>query len=211
MLYKTFIRPTVVAAVNLLLVNKVTGIENIPRNSGAILAANHFSYLDFIIVPSIITKQIKRPTYILAASELTAHPIVGIFARNDDCILIDRTKVGNRPGAEFYKEGLRALEEGQLLLLFPEGTRSPDGTVQPWKKGFVKMAVRAMVPIVPITLKGTYELLPKGGKFINLKKRCEVVIHKPVFLEEYYGTRVDKETAQKTADSIRERVASALI
>jgi 1-acyl-sn-glycerol-3-phosphate acyltransferase len=209
-LYRVFIRPAVVKLVNLLWIDKVVGIENIPKDSGAILAANHSSYLDFIIVPSVITEKIKRPTFILAAAELTKHPVVGIFARNDDCILIDRTKVANKPGTQFYKDSLKALEDKRLLLLFPEGTRSPDGAIQPWKKGFVKMAVRARVPIIPITLKGTYELLPKGGKFINFRKRCEVIIHKPIDLQEYFGTRLDKETAQKIADSIREKVASAL-
>jgi 1-acyl-sn-glycerol-3-phosphate acyltransferase len=73
LLYRIFIRPAVVAAVNFLWVKEVKGIENIPKEGGAILAANHTSYLDFIIIPSVITAKIKRPTHILAAIELKKH------------------------------------------------------------------------------------------------------------------------------------------
>lgn len=209
-LYKSLIRPFVVAAVNLLWVGRVEGIENIPRNSGAILASNHSSFMDFIIIPSIITAKLKRPTYILAAAELTRRPVVGIFARNDDCILIDRTKVANKPGAEFYKESLKALGDGNLLLLFPEGTRSPDGKVQMWKKGFVKMAIRANVPIVPVTLKGTFDILPKGGRFVKFGKKADVVIHRPVYLEEYFNAHIPREKVLDIAESVREEVISSL-
>ena len=196
--------------VNLLWVEKVSGIENIPKRGGAILAANHSSYLDFIIIPSVITKKLKRPTYILAARELARHPVVGIFARNDDCILIDRRKAGEGPGAGFYKESIKALKQGNLLLVFPEGTRSPDGTIQAWKKGFVKMALNAGVPIIPITLKGTYGILPKGAKFLRFDRKCEVVFHKPVRLDKYFGLKVEKEKTGEIAGSIRGNVASAL-
>jgi len=70
--------------------------------------------------------------------------------------------------------------------------------------------VRAEVPVIPVTLKGTYEILPKGGNFIGFNKKCEVIVHKPVRLDRYYGGKIDKEAAQKIADSIRGTVASAL-
>ncbi len=210
LLYWAFVRPTVVAAVNLFWIRELKGIENIPKNGPAILVANHASYLDFLVIPSIISAKIGRLTTILAAKELTKHRVLGIFAGNDDCILIDRKSLNSQIETKFYKDSLKALKQGKLLLLFPEGTRSLDGKVQPWKPGFVRLASRAGVPIVPIAVKGTFDMLPKGGRFVKFGRKIKVHILKPVNLHKEFGGPLSKVKAKDVSDSIREKVVLSL-
>lgn len=199
-----------VSLTNLLWVGGTTGLENLPKNGGAIIAANHCSYLDFIIIPSVVTAKIGRNASIMAASELTKHPAVGVFARNDDCILLNRNKIGKVLEADFFKKGVKALREGKLLLVFPEGTRSLDGSLRLWKPGFVKLAIEARAPIIPTVIKGTFDILPKGHSLPRIGKRSELAFLKPVSLDQYYAKKPDKSDMLKIAESFRARVAKAL-
>jgi 1-acyl-sn-glycerol-3-phosphate acyltransferase len=204
------VRPLTVCAATALFVKSVSGAENIPKDGAAVIVSNHASYLDFILIPSVITKKIKRTTTILAAEELTKHPVIGIFARNDNCILLNRNKLGNVLEAQFYKKGLKSLRNGELLLVFPEGTRSLDGTIRPWKLGFLKLAIAAKVPIVPVAIKGTFDILPKGKALPKFGQKCQVFIERPIVLDSYYGKKISKDVLEKISESIKRKIVERL-
>jgi 1-acyl-sn-glycerol-3-phosphate acyltransferase len=204
--YRTIIRPLTVKAATRLFVESVSGAENIPKDGAAILVANHASYLDFILIPSIISEKTGRSTCILAAEELTKHPVIGVFARNDNCILLNRNKLGNVMEVDFFKKGLKALRDGDLLLIFPEGTRSLDGSVRPWKVGFLKLALAAKVPVIPVALDGTFSILPKGKNFPRLGRKCRVFFERPVSLDQYFGNKPTKEQLEEISEAIKKKI-----
>lgn len=136
---------------------RVTGRGNIPLESGAIIASNHQSYLD----PVIIGTAARRRTEYLARETLFRG---GFFQR-----LI--TLLGALPislegtGKEGIRLAVAHLKKGRHILVFPEGTRTRDGSIGPMHAGVKLMAERAGVPVVPAAIKGAYEMLPPESKF----------------------------------------------
>ncbi len=201
-LYENLVRPLTVFLMNKLFVKDIYGLENIPSDSLAIIAANHESYFDFLIIPSILK---KRRTHIIAAKELASHPVLGIFAKNDKCVLVNR----EQPGITFFKESIKVLRRGNLLLVFPEGTRSTDGKVGPWKRAVVELAMLTGAPIIPASIKNSRKILPKGGKIIKLYK-CSVKFSSPVTINIERDQKNAKSQIQKTCDSLRKIVIQNL-
>jgi 1-acyl-sn-glycerol-3-phosphate acyltransferase len=153
-------------------IKKVHGFENIPKNKPAILVSNHLSYLDFLTLAAILRKN----TVFTAIKDLDKRKFVGWFTKLDIIIYVDRDK----PGYKFFKEMIRHLRlHKRLLVMYPEATRSRSGKMLAPKPGFVKLALKANVPIIPIAMKYTYEILPPHKNFPKLK-RCEISIDKPI-------------------------------
>ena len=200
--YEAFVRPVTVRLMNRYFVGNVKGLENIPKDKPAILAANHQSYFDFLIIPSVIK---DKRVHIIAAQELASHPFVGVYARNDECVLVDR----NNPGIKFYKDSIKILKSNNLLLIFPEGTRSADGSISPFKRAFVELARISGAVIIPTAIKGTRDILPKGGKRIKLNK-CTVAFGLPVHVDKVVDDKTDKKRLQQISDNIRQTVVDLI-
>lgn len=143
---------------------RVTGRENVPRTGGALIASNHLSFLDVFALGLAA----PRPLNYVARASLFK-PLLGLLIRSVGGFAIDR----EGSGTAGLKESLRRLRSGSLVLLFPEGTRSPDGRVGPFKPGFAALA-RARVPIVPTALAGTFEAWPRGRA---LPRRHPIRVH----------------------------------
>lgn len=132
------------------------GQENIPSGT-CIFASNHASNLD----PPAIAVMIPRRISVLAKKELFRIPVVGRALRLADVVEVDRS---NRESAvSSVGDAVKHLKAGISFLVFPEGTRSPDGRLRPFKKGTFVMAIQAGVPIVPVSVAGTHTLLRKGS------------------------------------------------
>ena len=131
----------------------VTG--QLPRGP-MVIVANHLSYLDSFVlgIPA------KRPLYYVARSTLFFPPL-GALIRSVGGFPIQREGMG----ASGLKETLRRLRNGGVVILFPEGTRSPDGSLQELKSGIAVLAARAKVPILPAAVAGTFEGWPRNQKF----------------------------------------------
>lgn len=198
LLYKFFLKPLTISIVNKFLIKKISGLDNLSKNSPVILAANHSSYLDFLIIPSIIK---NRKIYIIAAEELKSTKFFGIYARNDNRIFLNR----NKPSHSFFKKAFKTLKHSNCLLIFPEGTRSIDGNVKNFKPTFVKLASISGAPIIPVAIYGTFKLLPKIGS-PNLKQKCSVYFYKPISIP----PNLSKLDAQNYADQIKSRIETLL-
>jgi 1-acyl-sn-glycerol-3-phosphate acyltransferase len=133
------------------------GRERLPATGGYLLLSNHQSFLD----PPLVGLVVPRRVNFLARQTLFRNRIFAWFISSLDAIPIDRDGIG----LSGLKETLRRLKRGEIVLLFPEGTRSVDGELQSLKPGFSALAQRAGVPLVPIALDGAQIAFAKGAKF----------------------------------------------
>jgi len=162
----------------------VKGLSNIDPSSSYIYMPNHQSNFDIPVLLGHLTVQFRW----LAKMELFKIPIFGRAMRKAGYISIDRY---HRESAfESLKVAANKIKSGVSVLIFPEGTRSWDGNIQPFKKGGFVMAIDSGVPIVPVVITGTRAIMPKG-KFRVYAGHVRMVIHQPIGTSTY--TREAKE------------------
>ncbi|MBI4430773.1 MAG: 1-acyl-sn-glycerol-3-phosphate acyltransferase [Candidatus Omnitrophica bacterium] len=155
-------------------VKQVHGFENIPRDEPAIIVSNHLSYVDFWVLSAIL----KEHTVFVAVKNLDKRSVVGWTMRLDIIVYVDREK----PGPSFFRELIWHLKkQRRLIVVYPEGTRSRTGRMLTPKPGFVKLAIKTGVPIIPIAMKGTFEILPPHKQLPRLKK-CDVFIGDKIYI-----------------------------
>jgi 1-acyl-sn-glycerol-3-phosphate acyltransferase len=128
---------------------RVEHADRVPQTGGVILAPNHASFLD----PPLVGAALKRPVTYLARKSLFRFPPMGWLLRRCHCIPVDR-EAATPAGLRTL---LHRLQDGEAVLLFPEGTRSPDGVVRPPETGLGLLVVRSTAPVVPVRLCGTFE------------------------------------------------------
>ena len=138
---------------------RVEGLENLPPGA-FVLAANHASNLD----PPILLSSLPRRASIFAKRELFRVPIFATGMRAARFIPVDR---GGMKATAGLATAVALLKGGLPLAIFPEGTRSPDGRLRPFKKGAFAIAIEAGVPIVPVAIAGTHRLLRRGDSTIR--------------------------------------------
>lgn len=134
---------------------RIEGIENVPRGA-CIFAANHASNLDGVILLPAIPRRVA----LFAKKELFRLPVLGLGMRLAGFVPVDR---GGRQATAGIASAVDTLKRGLSVFIFPEGTRSSDGRLQPFKKGAFAMAVESGVPVVPIAIAGTFWLMPRGA------------------------------------------------
>lgn len=153
-------------------IREVVGMKNIPKGP-VIFVSNHLSYYDFLIFGSLLS----RYSVFIASKKIIQSFFVRWFTKLSHIVYVDQ----ERPGFTFFKDTLSHLEKGRSVIIYPEGTRSRTGKMFKPKEGFVKLALRANVPIIPVAMKGTYEILPPD-KRIPRFKRCKIVIGEKIYV-----------------------------
>jgi len=128
--------------------------ERLPLNTPAVYASNHLSYYDTPVVFAKLPFQFR----ILAKAPLWKIPFIGWYLDRSGQVPIDQTSA--RAGITSLARGARTLQSGMPMVIFPEGGRAFNGQLQPMLAGAAWMAIKAQVPLVPLTLIGTYEMLP---------------------------------------------------
>jgi 1-acyl-sn-glycerol-3-phosphate acyltransferase len=151
---------------------EVHGLEKIPPGRAVIFMPNHQSNCD---PPAMIV--ILPPVRVMAKQEFFRVPVLGRGMRARGFIPVDRR---NRERAiAAVEQAVAALKAGHSFLAYPEGTRSPDGRLQTFKKGVFVMAIKSGAPIVPISVSGGNKIMPKG-KFVIRPGRVRITIHDPI-------------------------------
>ncbi len=140
---------------------EVHGTENIPRDTPAIYVSNHQSNFD---IP-IIYGGLPVPFNWLAKKELFRIPLFGPALRLNGNIPIDRSN--RKTTLHSIMEAAQRIKDGTSVIIFPEGTRTPDGRLQAFKKGALLIAAKAQVPVIPIVIRGSYQIQPKDRWGIN--------------------------------------------
>lgn len=151
------------------------GRENIPTSGGALVVANHQSQLDPLLFGMAFDGRLNY----LARQSLFRFTLFRWLIQSLDAIPIDR----DGTGLGGLKETLKRLKRGEMVLIFPEGTRTEDGEIGPLKPGFLSVAKRSGVPLLPIVVEGAYESWPKG-QAVPLPKVIQVEIGQAITPEE---------------------------
>lgn len=177
---------------------RTIGGENIPRKGGLILAANHASYVD---IP-LLGCGVQRRLWYLGRSSLFPNPIVNWLLRSLGWIPLRAERVDRKA------LGLanQLLKENKVVVIFPEGTRSPDGQLQPGKPGIGVIVAEAKCPVVPVYLSGTYEVLPPGASWIHLHP-VDVRFGKPLDFSEAQTRFQGKEFYHHVSQIVMTRIA----
>ncbi|WP_404290351.1 lysophospholipid acyltransferase family protein [Glutamicibacter arilaitensis] len=180
------------------------GIENIPEHGAAILASNHLSVSDSVFLPG----SLERPVIFLAKEDYfngkgPKGRFVAWFFRNINQLPMDRS--GGKGSAASLDSANRALQEGKLLGIYPEGTRSPDGRLYRAKLGVAKLALESGAPVIPIAMIGTDKVQPIG-RAIPRPGRIGIRIGEPLDFSQYAGQVDDPQSLRHVADEIRKAI-----
>jgi len=168
---------------------EVIGTENVPERGGVIIASNHVSYLD----PIVLGASTKRKIHFIAKKEAFNNVFGSIFLKNLNAFPVDRNKI-DLPA---FKKTISILKGGGILGIFPEGTRSVNGELQELKLGVVKIAMKAGVPTVPVGIVGTHKIYPHGKTFpVLFKNKITVYFGAPQYFDKH---NIKDKTYQKEA------------
>jgi 1-acyl-sn-glycerol-3-phosphate acyltransferase len=174
---------------------KVQGYEHLDRNQHYIFVSNHASMFD---IPSVIVA-LQGNVNIIFKKELTRVPIWGWALKYGHFIMIDRSNP--RDAMASIERAAESIRQGSSVILFAEGTRTSDGKLQPFKRGAFSLAMKALVPVVPITLNGTFKIMPKGA-FIIRPAEISVIIDAPIDTAAMIGKSGEMELMEKVHQSI---------
>jgi 1-acyl-sn-glycerol-3-phosphate acyltransferase len=150
------------------------GRQNIPKSGGVLILSNHQSHLD----PPLVGMVIPRRVNYVARDTLFKNKLFAALIHSLDAIPIDREGLG----ISGLKETMRRLKRGEMVLLFPEGTRSSDGEIHSLKPGFSALVQRTGVPILPVGLEGAFDCWPRGAKGPR-PRPIHLVIGEPISAE----------------------------
>ena len=178
----------------------VRGMENIPSSGAAILASNHLSFSDSIFLPL----QSRRPLAFLAKSEyFTGKGIKGAltrwFFKGTGQLPIDRS--GGKASEAALNTGLGVLAGGQVLGIYPEGTRSPDGRLYRGRTGIARMVLEAKVPVLPVAMIDTEKVQPIGKRLPRIR-RIGIVVGEPLDFSRFDGMEGDRIVLRAVTDEI---------
>jgi 1-acyl-sn-glycerol-3-phosphate acyltransferase len=177
------------------------GLEHIPASGGAILASNHLAVSDSFFMPLVIPR--RRVTFVAKMEYFTGKGVKGTLKRwfftGMGQIPMDRT--GGSAAQAALNTGVRLLREGNLLGIYPEGTRSPDGRLYKGKTGIARIALEAGVPIIPVAMVGTDIANPIGSKMWKPTK-IRVKFGEPLDFSRYEGLSGDRFIERSITDEV---------
>ena len=176
----------------------VAGLENLPETGGYIVAANHVSHLD----PPIVGQFLPRQVAFFARKTLWKPGLAAWWLTAVGTIPVDRD---GGTSLDAIKRVLQALAGGKVVIMFPEGTRSPNGELQSAKPGIGLLACKAHVPVVPARIFGSFEAFGRDGK-LRLGSPVSVTYGPPLSPEEYDHPQDGKDRYARTAERIMEAI-----
>ena len=155
---------------------KVIGEDNIPKEGPVLFVGNHQGNFD---IP-ILLGYIEKPKAFIAKIELLKLPVISTWMKLMKCVFMDRKDV--RQSVRAINEGVEVLKDGYSLVIFPEGTRSKDGSLGEFKAGSLKLATKSGVPVIPVTIKGTNKIMEKNSLIIKPSK-VEIIISPAIIID----------------------------
>jgi len=184
------------APVRLAFRTSAIGIEKIPRTGPVILASNHASNIDPILVVACLT----RPLFHLGKHTLFSSRIGSAFLETlGGQIPVDRETGGNEDSLE---AGLEVLGRGLALGIYPEGTRTPDGRLLPGRTGVALFAFLTGAPVFPVALKGTFDAWPRDRRFPRLRQPTAVIVGDPITVPRDPAAAQDPRRCRQLTDDV---------
>ena len=200
-MYYKLAQLTLGVALKIIFRPRAEGARNVPQRGAAIIASNHLSFADHFFGPLPLRRQV---IYLAKAEYFTGRGLKGFISRAFFSALgqipIDRG--GGAASERAMRTGLRVLAEGNLLGIYPEGTRSPDGRLYRGKTGVARLALEARVPVIPCAMINTFEFMPPGRTRPNFRIRPGVRYGEPLDFSRYYGMASDRRALREVTDEI---------
>ncbi|WP_345618867.1 lysophospholipid acyltransferase family protein [Streptomyces ziwulingensis] len=183
---------------------RVEGVENIPGEGPVILAGNHVTFIDSMILPLVSRRQVHfigKDEYVTGKG--LKGRLMAWFFTGVGMIPVDRD--GANGGVAALMTGRRILEEGRVFGIYPEGTRSPDGRLYRGRTGIARLTLMTGAPVVPFAMVGTDKLQP-GGKGLPRPGRVTVRFGEPLEFSRYEGMDRDRYVLRAVTDSVMTEV-----
>jgi 1-acyl-sn-glycerol-3-phosphate acyltransferase len=170
-------------------------IDSLDKKEGVIFVCNHQSNLD---IPAIVTA-LHMDVGFVAKHEMKKWPFFGTWMKKSNCVFLNRENP--REGIKDIKKAVELIKEGYPTVIFPEGERSLTGKILNFKKGSFKLATETNGIIVPLTLKGTYDIQPRGTLKMARGKKVTLVVDEPIFVK-----NLSKDEEKVLATTVRDKI-----
>jgi 1-acyl-sn-glycerol-3-phosphate acyltransferase len=178
---------------------KVAHPERIIETGGALLAMNHQSFLD----PPLAGICCKRQIYFLARKSLLDWPVLGPILPKLNVVPVNQ----ERADMSALKTVIKLVRAGNCTVVFPEGSRTPDGRLQPAQAGIGLIIAKTLVPVIPMRIFGAHEAFPIGAKFPKLRP-ITIVVGEPIKFTEADLAGEGREVYQRLSERVMERIAA---
>jgi 1-acyl-sn-glycerol-3-phosphate acyltransferase len=176
---------------------EISGLDRLDPRTAYIFMSNHHSFLD----GPLLMAYLGRPSRVILKKSILRVPVLGTGMRYVGFVPVDRKRaLGGKKSIDLAARLIK--ERGYSFLIFPEGTRSRDGNLQAFRRGGFFLALASGAPIVPVTIRGTFELMPKGQKFAR-RGTVRVAFHDPIPAAGY-----TPETMAGLMDEVRKAILS---
>jgi 1-acyl-sn-glycerol-3-phosphate acyltransferase len=176
----------------------IVGLDNVPDKGGAVIVANHRSLMD----PPLLGSVLERPVRFMAKVELFKYSALAWLLRRLKAFPVNRLGVDRTA----VKEAIATVSSGQLLGIFPEGSRSKDGQLQQGHAGAALVAIKTGVPVVPVGILG----LGRNSHGQGLRRHIRLVFGKPIFPPAQEGDQLDRTSLSAFTDDIMKAIADLL-
>ena len=183
-------------------IKKVNGLENVPKKDGFIVAANHSSYMDHMVIGSTIISYLDKKMHWLAKKEHFETFFQRLWHVYIGAIPLDRQSGGK----EALRFAVKALKQKKIIVIYPEGTRTLTGKIQGARTGVARLALLSKSPVIPVGLIGTFQILPKG-KYVPKFKRATMNIGRPMYFDKYYKRQITKRLLREVTTEIMKEIA----
>jgi 1-acyl-sn-glycerol-3-phosphate acyltransferase len=178
-----------------------SGLENIPRGKGLILVSNHQGNAD---IPILLA---NLPVYFhfIIKKELFSIPLFSWYLRKAEYLSVDRKSAAS--AFTTLKQALTVLKKGEAIMIFPEGTRSRDGKLGPFKRGGMMLAFQSKAPVVPIAIDGSFQA-QKRGSLLFYPQKIKLMVGKPIEFPK--AKEMNREEQEIELEKIRQAIQTLL-
>ena len=184
---------------------RVVGRENVPKTGGALLAANHTSIIDSVFLPL----KTRRHVMFLVKAQFFMGKGFGAWVRRSFMSAIGQLPLDRSGGAassSALDTAVSVLQSGRLVGIYPEGTRSVDGRLHRGRTGIARMIVKAQVPVIPVGIQGTRDIMPVGRSFPRLHGRVTLTFGEPLDFTRFSALEEDRYVLRSITDEIMREI-----
>ena len=190
---------------------KVTGLENIPTDKPFIIAANHSSYYETLLIPSIIVSKTNKRMHAFVHSFYWKNFVARLFLDLWQCIpvYVEKEKDSKAKNKIALEKALDYLKKGHIMMIFPEGGRSSYGKLQKAYTGTARLAISTKVPVLPVGVIDSHKVVPKD-KLLPRFARCEVKLGKLMHFDKYYNKKPTDKILKEVTRNIMKEIAKLI-
>ncbi|MBI3027769.1 1-acyl-sn-glycerol-3-phosphate acyltransferase [Candidatus Woesearchaeota archaeon] len=206
-----FIAKIVIPPIYKLWLRKVDGLDNIPKDKPFIIAANHSSYYDALLIPCIILPRLNKKIHAMANSYYWKPFLTRFFLNLWEAVpvYVEKEKNSKEKNKAAFEKAINYLKNNELIMIFPEGARSHEGKLKKAYTGVARLALAAKVPVLPFGIIDAYKVLQKG-KMLPRFIRCEVRVGKLIYFDKFYNKKINKRMLEGVTKKIMKEIAKLI-